>query len=239
MSLVRSGCVGGMLAILMSSEGVFAGGTGDDRFVRGGRSSGVRTGVRRLLVPTLGATRTEDDVRIFGWWCRGFGVMIAVATVIGMLIGLTPSRALGSVSPLTNPAKIQTLAAAAYAWGLPAEFVYRFENYNRLVTAPRNALGGGSVPAAWNNNATNAGDASVLYLNAMIDLSSQRGRGGTKELVLTVPPSKRNYYVVDLLDDFINTVGSIGTRTTPSCSPVLTPTRRPVGPGSTEHPRES
>ena len=87
--------------------------------------------------------------------------------------GLFPSTALGSVSPLTNPAKIQKLAAAAYTWGLPAEFVYRFENYNSLVTAPRNTLGGGTVPAAWNNNATNAGDASVLYLNAMIDLSGQ------------------------------------------------------------------
>ena len=51
------------------------------------------------------------------------------------------------MSPLTNPAKIQSLAGAAYTWGLPAEFVYRFENYNRLVTAPRNALGGGTVPA--------------------------------------------------------------------------------------------
>ena len=156
-------------------------------------------------------------MRIFVWWCRLVGVMIAVATVGGLSMGgLFPSTALGSVSPLTNPAKIQSLAAAAYTWGLPAEFVYRFENYNRLVTAPRNALGGGTVPAAWNNNATNAGDASVLYLNAMIDLSGQRSRGGTKELVLTVPPAKRNYYVVDLLDDFINTVGSIGTRTTPS-----------------------
>ena len=83
------------------------------------------------------------------------------------------------------------------------------------MTAPRNTLGGGKAAAAWNNNGTNAGDASVLYLNAMIDLSG-RGRGATKELVLTVPPSKRNYYVVNLLDDFVNTVGSIGTRTTPS-----------------------
>jgi hypothetical protein len=129
---------------------------------------------------------------------------------------VAPPVALGFVSPLTDPAKIQNLAADAYTWGLPAEFVYRFENYNDLVTAPRNTLGGGNVAAAWNNNATNAGDASVLYLNAMIDLSGQKGRGGAKELVLTVPPSKRNYYVVNLLDDFINTVGSIGTRTTPS-----------------------
>ena len=50
----------------------------------------------------------------------------------------------------------------------------------------------------------------------MIDLGGQKGRGGTKELVLTVPPSRGHYYVVNLLDDFINTVGSIGTRTTPS-----------------------
>ena len=31
-----------------------------------------------------------------------------------------------------------------------------------------------------------------------------------------MPPSNRNYYVANLLDDFVNTVGSIGTRTTPS-----------------------
>ena len=34
--------------------------------------------------------------------------------------------------------------------------------------------------------------------------------------MLTVPPSRTNYYVVALLDGFINAVGSIGTRTTPS-----------------------
>ena len=144
--------------------------------------------------------------------------MLALAAVIALIStgALVPSAARGSVSPLTSPAKIRKLAAAAYVWGSPAEFVYRFLKYNTLVTAPLNALGGGSSSAAWNNNATNAGDASVLYLNAMIDLSGQKGRGGTKELVLTVPPSKGQYYVVNLLDDFINTVGSIGTRTTPS-----------------------
>ena len=70
--------------------------------------------------------------------------------------------------------------------------------------------------AAWNNQATNAGNASALYLNAMLDLSGAKGHGGAKELVLTVPPSKSNYYVVALLDGYINAVGSIGTRTTPS-----------------------
>ncbi len=35
------------------------------------------------------------------------------------------------------PAKIQKLAADAYIWGVAPEFVYRFANYNELVTAPR------------------------------------------------------------------------------------------------------
>jgi hypothetical protein len=88
------------------------------------------------------------------------------------------------------------------------------------VTAPVNTLGGGTgVTSAWNNNATNAGDASVLYLNSMMDLSGRNGRGGVKELVMTVPPSAKDYYVVNLLDSFINTVGSVGTRTTPSTKP--------------------
>jgi hypothetical protein len=124
----------------------------------------------------------------------------------------------------TNPAKIQELAAGAYVWGVAPELVYRFANYNELVTAPRNTLGGGNAPAAWNNQGTNAGDASALYLNAFLDLSGQKGRGGSKQLVLTVPPSNANYYIVNLLDAFINTVGSIGTRTTPS-----TRTSRDVG----------
>ena len=144
--------------------------------------------------------------------------MTALALVVGAISAavLVPSSAVGSVSPLTAPHKIEQLAAHAYVWGLPAEFVYRFGNYSTLVTAPRNTLGGGKAAAAWNNNGTNAGDASVLYLNALIDLSGAKGRSGTKELVLTVPPSGRNYYVANLLDDFINTVASIGTRTTPS-----------------------
>jgi hypothetical protein len=144
--------------------------------------------------------------------------MLALAVVVVVVSKgvVAPSSAAGLVSPLTNPQRIEKLAGHAYVWGLPAEFVYRFGKYSVLVTAPRNKLGGGKAAAAWNNDGTNAGDASVLYLNAMIDLSGQKGRGGTKELVLTVPPSNRDYYVANLLDDFVNTVGSIGTRTTRS-----------------------
>jgi hypothetical protein len=122
----------------------------------------------------------------------------------------------GAISPLTNPSAIRLLAQAAYIWALAPEFVYRFLNYNTLATAPVNKLGGYTFAAAWNNAATNAGDASVLYLNSMINLSGKQTEGGTTDLVLTVPPSQDQYIVVDFLDQYINTVGSIGTRTTPS-----------------------
>lgn len=106
--------------------------------------------------------------------------------------------------------KIRNLAAEAYIWGLAAEFTYRFAKYNTTISAPMNALTYGMNPAAWNNSATNAGDASIIYINAFLDFS------GGDELVLTVPPSRKQYYVVNYLDNYINTIGSIGTRTTPS-----------------------
>ncbi|GAW50990.1 MULTISPECIES: DUF1254 domain-containing protein [unclassified Nocardioides] len=163
---------------------------------------------------------------------RGRALVAAAAVVLGGGL-LVPAHAEAPAAPrpraasrdargpgstLTDPQRIRRLAAQAYRWGLPAEFVYRFSRYNYLATAPRNQLGGGRAAAAWNNNATNAGDASVVYLNAMLDLSGDPGRGHAKQLVMTVPPSQDDYFVVNLLDSFVNTVGSIGTRTTPSAA---------------------
>jgi len=150
-------------------------------------------------------------------WRRRFGVILALALLGGLIFG-AQARAVdvGPASPITDPVQIEQLAAAAYVWGAAPQFVYRFERFNTLMTAPLNTFGGGRAAAAWNNNATNAGNASVLYVNAMLDLSGQSDRGGAKELVLTVPPSASHFYVVNLLDAFINTVGSIGMRTTPS-----------------------
>lgn len=157
------------------------------------------------------ATNTRTGRRLVA------AVVSFALTVAGLISAsaLVPSAALASVSPFTDPGKIQKLAANAYIWGVAPEFVYRFANYNDLVLAPVNTFGGPAEPSAWNNQGTNAGNASALYLNAMLDLSG-KGRGGTKELVLTTPPSKTNYYIVNLIDGFINDVGSIGTRTTPS-----------------------
>ena len=91
-----------------------------------------------------------------------------------------------------------------------AKRTWRFAKYNTTIGAPINDLTYGKNPAAWNNSATNAGDSSIIYINGFMDFS-----GGT-ELVLTVPPSRNQYYVVNYLDNYINTIGSIGTRTTPS-----------------------
>ena len=150
---------------------------------------------------------------------RRTGRTLVAATISCLVLAAALAPTVAS-SRVPSTGTIQRLAEKAYIWGLAPEFVYRFEKYNDLVTAPVNTLGGGSgVTSAWNNNATNAGDASVLYLNSMMDLSGRKGRGGVKELVMTVPPSAKDYYVVNLLDSFINTVGSVGTRTTPSTKP--------------------
>src|SRR6059036_2631301 len=94
---------------------------------------------------------------------------------------LTPSAV--EAGSATDPAIIKALAADAYVWGLGPEFIERFSKYNTIIGAPFNTLKYGSVPAAWNNDATNAGDASVLYVSGFVVVDQ------TPELVLTVPPS--------------------------------------------------
>jgi hypothetical protein len=110
----------------------------------------------------------------------------------------------------TDPAVIEALAAEAYVWGLGPEFIERTSKYDTIIGAPFNALKYGAVPAAWNNDATNAGDASVIYISGFVSFDE------TPELVLTVPPSSNQYYVAAYYDAYANTIGSIGTRTTPS-----------------------
>ena len=109
-------------------------------------------------------------------------------------------------------AKIEKLAELAYVWGLPAEFVYRFSNYNQLVTAPINTFAYAPAPAAWNNASTNAGDSSVLYINAELNLTRTA-------LVYTIPPTNADFQVSQIFDNFINVVSDPGTRTLPTNSP--------------------
>ena len=139
-------------------------------------------------------------------------VVSGSATAEGVAVGsdarLTAARASAGVA--MSPKRIKALTAKAYTWGLAPEFVRRFAKYNSLINAPINHLKYGSTPAGWNTSGTNAGDASVLYLNSFVDFTK------TDAMVLSVPPSRKQYYVVNYLDNFINTVGSVGTRTTPS-----------------------
>src|SRR5262249_40893895 len=121
---------------------------------------------------------------------------------------LLPSPAVAAPPP--NPATITALATDAYVWGLGPETVYRLAKYNTIISQPFNALVYLPEPAAWNNQATNAGDASVLYISGFVNFDESH------ELVLTVPPSRNQYYVVIYYDAYGNTIGSIGTRTTPS-----------------------
>lgn len=94
-------------------------------------------------------------------------------------------------------------------WGLAPEFTYRFSLYNTIRHAPMNQLSYGD-PATWNNDSTNAANSSVLYLNGFMDFTT------VDALVLTVPPSDSDYFVVNYLDAYIQTLGSIGKRTTPT-----------------------
>src|SRR5499427_5209662 len=136
--------------------------------------------------------------------CSRFCTFLALLCAV-----LLPSSPVGARSA-TDPAVIKALAAEAYVWGLGPEFIERFSKYNTIIGAPFNALKYGSVAAAWNNDATNAGDASVLYVSGFVNFDE------ISELVLTVPPSRNQYYIVAYYDAYANSIGSIGTRTTPS-----------------------
>src|SRR5437763_16276882 len=62
--------------------------------------------------------------------CRAVAMLGLAAVVALVLTGaVAPSIAVGYVSPLTDAAAIQKLAADAYVWGSAPQFVYRFEKY--------------------------------------------------------------------------------------------------------------
>jgi hypothetical protein len=126
--------------------------------------------------------------------------------------GISPAVEVASQVSTGRPARlarIETLAKLAYIWGLPAESVYRFSKYNQLVTAPLNTLAYNMAPAAWNNAATNAGNASVLYFYAALDLTRT-------DLVYTIPSTNADFQITQILDNFTNVVSDPGTRTFPT-----------------------
>jgi hypothetical protein len=144
-------------------------------------------------------------------FCTFFAFLCAAVLILSAVeTGSATDRGVVTAGSTTDPAVITALAADAYEWGLGPEFIERDSKYNTIIGAPFNALKYGSVPAAWNNDAANAGDASVLYVSGFVNFDE------TPELVLTVPRSRNQYYVASFYDAYANTIGSIGTRTTPS-----------------------
>ena len=77
------------------------------------------------------------------------------------------------------------------------------------MTAPLNTFAYNQIPAAWNNAATNAGNASVLYFYAALDLTRT-------DLVYTIPSTNADFQVTQILDNFTNVVSDPGTRTFPT-----------------------
>ena len=126
-----------------------------------------------------------------------------------VLSASTGERSAANKASVAELASITKMAKDAYVWGLCPESVYRFGKYNELISAPVNQLSHVTTPAAWNNASTNAGDASVLYINAELDLTKT-------DLVYTIPPTNAQFQVSQIIDAFTNTVADPGTRTTPS-----------------------
>jgi len=159
---------------------------------------------------------------------------IASALVLGTMVVPVSGIASGSESDsASDPAvttsqltrkqrKIRQTARQAAIWALAPEFSYRFNRYNKLVTAPYNTIAYAPYAAQWDNASTNAGNASVIYLNSSLSLKRQ-------DLVYTVPPTNGTFQLSQVLDSFVNTVADPGTRTTPSDETVH---YLVVGPGS-------
>ena len=104
-------------------------------------------------------------------------------------------------------------AMAATLWSYPLNETHRFYNLDTVAQAPANELFKPAFAASWlNKNSAPAPNASVLYMTAWLDLSQTRdSNNGERVLHLPANPDD-HYYVLAVLDSYINTVGSFGTR---------------------------
>ena len=104
----------------------------------------------------------------------------------------------------------------ALFWSYPLNQTYRLFNLNTRTQAPANALFKPAFAASWlNRSSAPAPNASVLYVPGWLDLRKvdETDRG---EQVLQLPKNPDDaYYVLAVLDAYINTVGSFGPRTIP------------------------
>ena len=128
-----------------------------------------------------------------------------------LLEAFQSSSGLGDLTD--DEAEIALSAMAATLWSYPLNETHRFYNLDTVAQASVNELFKPAFAASWlNKNSAPAPNASVLYMTAWLDLSQTRD-SDSGERVLHLPANPDDhYYVLAVLDSYINTVGSFGTR---------------------------
>jgi len=95
----------------------------------------------------------------------------------------------------------------ATAWSYPLNETYRFYQLDQISEAAPNELFKPAFVASWlNESSAPSPNSSVLYMTGWLDLSK-----GEQVLQLPANPAER-FYVFAILDSYINTSGSFGTR---------------------------
>tara|TARA_Y100001968_G_C19439104_1_gene761500 strand:- start:743 stop:3439 length:2697 start_codon:yes stop_codon:yes gene_type:complete len=115
----------------------------------------------------------------------------------------------------TSESNIFLATFEAFVWSYPLNETHRYYNLDTVTKASSNSLFKPSFAASWlNKSSAPAPNASLLYINGWLDLSKGE-QDNYGEQILQLPPNPENhYYVLAVLDSYINTVGSFGPRTT-------------------------
>ena len=131
-----------------------------------------------------------------------------------LLDAFKASSGIQDLSPSENAIFRSTLEALI--WSYPLNQTYRLYNLNTITQAPVNSLFKPDFAASWlNKNSSPAPNASVLYIPSWLDLRKvDEDDHGEQVLQLPTNPDD-SYYILAVLDAYINTVGSFGPRTTP------------------------
>ena len=128
-----------------------------------------------------------------------------------ILAGFEKSSGLSNLTPAEQA--IVTATVGATIWSYPLNETYRLYNLDTVSDAPENQLFKPDFAASWlNKSSSPAPDASVLYMTSWLNLN-QVDANDFGEQVLQLPANPDNhYYVLAVLDSYINTNGSFGPR---------------------------
>ena len=128
-----------------------------------------------------------------------------------ILAGFEKSTGLTNLTP--SEQAIVTATVNATIWSYPLNETYRLYNLDTVSQAKANTLFKPAFAASWlNESSSPAPDASVLYMTSWLNLNKVDSTDfGEQVLQLPANPDER-YYVLAILDSYINTNGSFGPR---------------------------